>query len=139
MAPDDIFAAQFWPWPDPAIKRDEQGRVLFVNGAFLALYGGTVQDWTGNVVGGWPAPQGPGQPYRFETRIPATDVMDEQVYDWMEMTLADGHAFALARNITMFMGPAATDSIPPQSPDAAIVADTVVADNVPQGGTVTAE
>ena len=43
MSPDDIFAAQFWPWPDPAIKRDLEGRVLFVNAAFLALYGGSVE------------------------------------------------------------------------------------------------
>ena len=102
MSPDDIFAAQFWPWPDPAIKRDAQGRVLFVNAAFLALYGGQVENWRGNAVGGWPAPQAGGlAPYRFETRIPATDG-SEQVYDWMEQTLADGNAFALARNVTVF-------------------------------------
>ena len=102
MSPDDIFAAQFWPWPDPAIKRDAQGRVLFVNAAFLALYGGQVESWRGNAVGGWPAPQAVGAaPYRFETRIPATDGR-EQVYDWMEQTLTDGNAFAIARNVTMF-------------------------------------
>ncbi len=105
MSPDDIFAAQFWPWPDPAIKRDAQGRVLFVNAAFLALYGGRVEDWRGNAVGGWPAPQAVTAqgvaPYRFETRLPAGDG-SEQVYDWMEQTLADGNAFALARNVTVF-------------------------------------
>ena len=102
MSPDDIFAAQFWPWPDPAIKRDAQGRVLFVNAAFLALYGGQVENWRGNAVGGWPAPQANGgMPYRFETRMSATDG-SEQVYDWMEQTLADGSAFALARNVTVF-------------------------------------
>ena len=102
MSPDDIFAAQFWPWPDPAIKRDAQGRVLFVNAAFLALYGGQVENWRGNAVGGWPAPQAGGSaPYRFETRLPAADG-SEQVYDWMEQTLADGNAFALARNVTVF-------------------------------------
>ncbi len=99
MSPDDIFAAQFWPWPDPAIKRDAQGRVLFVNAAFLGLYGGRVEDWRGNAVGGWPAPQ--ADPYRFETRLSGADGV-EQVYDWMEQTLADGHAFALARNVTVF-------------------------------------
>ncbi|MEP3655950.1 MAG: response regulator [Litorimonas sp.] len=102
MSPDDIFAAQFWPWPDPAIKRDAQGRVLFVNAAFLGLYGGQVEDWRGNAVGGWPAPQAGGSaPYRFETRLPGSDG-SEQVYDWMEQTLADGNAFALARNVTVF-------------------------------------
>jgi len=102
MSPDDIFAAQFWPWPDPAIKRDAQGRVLFVNAAFLALYGGQVENWRGNAVGGWPAPQAGGAaPYRFETRIAGADG-SEQVYDWMEQTLADGNAFALARNVTVF-------------------------------------
>jgi len=126
MSPDDIFAAQLWAWPDPAIKRDMEGRVLFVNAAFLQLYGGTVQDWTGNAVGGWPAPQGPGQPYRFETRMPMTADASEQVYDWLEMTLADGHAFALARNITVFMQPSDPQpgaEIPAQMlPDAAAMA-----------------
>ena len=102
MSPDDIFAAQFWPWPDPAIKRDAQGRVLFVNAAFLGLYGGNVEDWRGNAVGGWPAPQGAGAaPYRFETRLPGADGT-EQIYDWMEQSMADGNAFALARNVTAF-------------------------------------
>ena len=102
MSPDDIFAAQFWPWPDPAIKRDAEGRVLFVNAAFLGLYGGQVADWRGNGVGGWPAPQGVGSaPYRFETRIAGADG-HEQIYDWMEQSLADGGAFALARNVTVF-------------------------------------
>ena len=102
MSPDDIFAAQFWPWPDPAIKRDAQGRVLFVNAAFLGLYGGQVESWRGNAVGGWPVPQAGGaDPYRFETRLPGADG-SEQVYDWIEQTLADGNAFALARNVTVF-------------------------------------
>ena len=99
MSPDDIFAAQFWPWPDPAIKRDVQGRILFVNAAFLGLYGGRVEDWRGNAVGGWPAPQ--AAPYRFETRLPDANGV-EQVYDWMEQALADGNSFALARNVTVF-------------------------------------
>jgi len=98
MSPDDIFAAQMWPWPDPALKRDSMGRVLFVNAAFLQMYGGTVDDWRGNAVTGWPAPQPPGLPYRFETRLPSDD--KEQVFDWMEFTLADGNAFAMARNVT---------------------------------------
>jgi CheY-like chemotaxis protein len=103
MSPDDIFAAQFWPWPDPAIKRDAQGRVLFVNAAFLGLYGGQVENWRGNAVGGWPAPQPAGSaPYRFETRMQGADG-SEQVYDWIEQTAGDGNAFALARNVTVFM------------------------------------
>jgi len=80
-------------------------RILFVNAAFLALYGGRVEDWRGNAVGGWSAPQAQTQaatPYRFETRLPAPDG-SEQVYDWMEQTLADGNAFALARNVTVFV------------------------------------
>jgi len=102
MSPDDIFAAQMWPWPDPALKRDAMGRVLFVNAAFLQIYGGQVDDWRGNVITGWPAPQAPGQPYRFETRLPSE--AGEQVYDWMEYTLADGNAFAVARNVTYLFG-----------------------------------
>ena len=117
MSPDDIFAAQFWPWPDPAIKRDPQGRILFVNAAFLGLYGGRVEDWRGNAVGGWPAPQ--AAPYRFETRLPGPDG-SEQVYDWMEQSLADGNSFSLARNVTVFVqapdpDPAAM-SAPEQAP-----------------------
>ena len=121
MSPDDIFAAQFWPWPDPAIKRDAQGRVLFVNAAFLALYGGRVEDWRGNAVGGWAAPQ-VGGPSRFETRLPAGDGT-EQVYDWMEQTLADGHAFALARNVTIFTQ--ALNSTPAENYDPAPQQDAV--------------
>ena len=98
MSPEDIFAAQMWPWPEPALKRDAMGRVLFVNAAFLQMYGGQIDDWRGNIVTGWPAPQPPGMPYRFETRLPSDGV--EQVYDWMEFTLADGNAFAVARNVT---------------------------------------
>ncbi|WP_409432688.1 response regulator [Litorimonas sp. RW-G-Af-16] len=112
MSPDDIFAAQFWPWPDPAVKRDATGRVLFVNAAFLQLYGGQAQDWHDNAIGGWPAPQGPGQPYRFETRIPGQPGEIDQVYDWIEMTMADGSAFTLARNVTAFTVP--TDPHPGQ-------------------------
>ena len=104
MSPDDIFAAQMWPWPDPALKRDAMGRVLFVNAAFLQMYGGQIDDWRGNVVTGWPAPQAPGAPYRFETRLPSDD--GELVYDWMEFTMADGNAFAMARNVTyLFTAP----------------------------------
>lgn len=109
MSSDNAFAAQFWLWPDPAMKRDSQGRILFVNNAFLNLYGGTVEAWTGNVLQGWPAPQPPQQggypvPYRFETRMPAEDPnQGEQVYDWIEQTEANGAAFALARNVTAFV------------------------------------
>ncbi len=104
MSPDDIFAAQMWPWPDPALKRDAMGRVLFVNAAFLQMYGGQIDDWRGNVITGWPTPQAPGLPYRFETRLPSDD--GELVYDWMEFTMADGNAFAMARNVTyLFIAP----------------------------------
>ena len=114
MSPEDIFASQMWPWPEPALKRDSMGRVLFVNAAFLQMYGGQIDDWRGNVVTGWPAPQPPGMPYRFETRLPSND--GEQVYDWMEFTLADGNAFAMARNVTyLFQSP---------EPDPGAVQDT---------------
>ena len=103
MSPEDIFASQMWPWPDPALKRDTMGRVLFMNAAFLQLYGGNIEDWRGNVISGWPAPQPPGMPYRFETRMPSD--LGEQVYDWIEYTLADGSAMALARNVTHFSVP----------------------------------
>ncbi len=120
MSSDTTFAAQFWLWPDPAMKRDSQGRVLFVNAAFLQLYGGSVEAWAGNVLQGWPAPQ-PLQtgiapsPYRFETRIPSHDMtMAEQVYDWIEQTEADGSAFAIARNVSIYAQ--APTSPPPGQP-----------------------
>lgn len=136
MSPDDIFAAQFWPWPDPAIKRDAQGRVLFVNAAFLGLYGGRVEDWRGNAVGGWPAPQAASAtPNRFETRLPGHDGT-EQVYDWMEQTLADGNAFALARNVTVFTqapDPTPTEHIDPSSFVNAQAPETQLAQSAPEG------
>ena len=98
MSPEDIFAAQMWTWPDPTLKRDSMGRVLFVNAAFLQMYGGNIDDWRGNVVTGWPTPQPPGLSNRFETRNPTPE--GENVYDWMEYTQADGNGFAMARNVT---------------------------------------
>ena len=108
MSPQDVFASQMWPWPDPALKRDSMGRVLFMNAAFLQLYGGRIEDWQGNVISGWPAPQPPGMPYRFETRMPVEG--QENVYDWIEYTLADGTAMALARNVTHLQAP--NDPVP---------------------------
>jgi len=104
MSPDDVFAGQMWTWPEPVIKRDSMGRVLFVNAAFLQLYGGTIDAWRGNAVQGWANPQPPGQCYRFETRQAAPQ--GEQVYDWVEYSMADGSAMTLARNITHFLAPA---------------------------------
>ena len=116
MSPDDIFAAQMWPWPEPALKRDSMGRVLFVNAAFLQMYGGQIEDWRGNIVTGWPAPQAPGVPYRFETRMPSEQ--DEQIYDWMEFTMADGNAFAMARNVTyLYQTPDPDPGIADQPPE----------------------
>ena len=98
MSSDEIFAAQMWPWPDPMLKRDAQGRILFVNAAFLRIYGGQVQDWHGNGVAGWPMPTGGATPNRFETRLPAPD--GESIYDWVEYTLADGGTLGIARDVT---------------------------------------
>jgi len=117
MSPDDVFASQMWPWPEPALKRDSMGRVLFVNAAFLQMYGGQIEDWRGNIVTGWAAPQAPGMPYRFETRLPSED--GEQVYDWMEFTMADGNAFAMARNVTyLFQAPDPDPGIAEPVPEA---------------------
>jgi len=110
MSPDDVFAAQMWPWPDPVIKRDSAGRVLFINAAFLSLYGGRVETWTGQPVMGWPAPNPQGHPYRFETR--AGTAPDDIIYDWVEVMMADGTALAIARDVTAYKPPAHTQAVP---------------------------
>ena len=118
MSSNEIFAAQMWPWPDPMLKRDTQGQILFVNAAFLRLYGGQVQDWHGSSVNGWPAPLGGPAPNRFETRMPSPQV--ETVYDWLEYTLADGGALAIARDVTELLPVPEPDpahsALPPQMP-----------------------
>lgn len=101
MSTDQIFAAQMWSWTDPMIKRDSQGRILVVNAAFLQLYGGTVENWTGNPIQGWPQPKSPGEISRFESRIPLP-TGGETVYDWMECTHRDGTAIAMARDVTAY-------------------------------------
>ena len=104
MSADEVLASNLWPWPDPLLKRDQAGNVLFVNAAFLQLYGGQVQDWCGKPLAGWPAPVNAGA-QRFETRIGAAP--DESVFDWVESVMADGNALAIARNVTVFMTPPA--------------------------------
>ncbi len=101
MSTDQIFAAQMWSWADPMIKRDSHGRILVVNAAFLQLYGGSVENWTGNPVQGWPMPKSPGEISRFESRIPLP-TGGETVYDWMECTHQDGTAIAMARDVTAY-------------------------------------
>lgn len=113
MSPDEIFASQMWNWPDPMLKRDAYGRIMFVNAAFLNMYGGNVANWQGNVVGGWPAPVPGPTPIRFETRMPQHDVNGqpiERVYDWMEYVLADGNALGFARDVTNLLMP---NDVPP--------------------------
>lgn len=130
-SPDDIFAAQFWAWPDPALKRDAHGRVIFVNAAFLHLFGGTVDAWRGQVVQGWAPPQPGPQPNRFEIRTPAGDGYPEQVYDWLESCGQDGSGFALARNVTAFVTTAiaAPDPVPQADTPPVEQATHTVADN----------
>lgn len=123
-SPDDIFAAQFWAWPDPALKRDAHGRVLFVNAAFLQLFGGSVEAWRGQIVQGWSAPQPGPAPSRFEIRTPAAEGYPEQVYDWLESCAADGTAFALARNVTPFVE---TQPVAAQPVDSAPVYEAIQA------------
>jgi len=102
MSADEILAANLWPWPDPLLKRDRAGNIVFVNAAFLQLYGGRAQDWSGRPVSGWPAPVPQGA-QRFETRAGEPD--SESVYDWVEMVMADGNAMAIARNVTALIAP----------------------------------
>ncbi len=104
MSADEVLASSLWPWPDPLLKRDRSGLVLFVNAAFLQLYGGQMQDWCGKPLAGWPAPANVGA-QRFETRI--GDGLNENVFDWVESPMADGNALAIARNVTVFTALAA--------------------------------
>jgi len=112
MSADEVLASSLWPWPDPLLKRDQSGLVLFVNAAFLQLYGGQIHDWCGKPLAGWPVPVNAGA-QRFETRIGAAP--NENVYDWVESTMADGNALAIARNVTIFMT-APTPQIPEVAP-----------------------
>jgi len=123
MSADEVLASNLWPWPDPLLKRDRSGLVLFVNAAFLQLYGGQVQDWCGKPLAGWPAPVSAGA-QRFETRIGAAP--NESVFDWVENTMADGNALAIARNVTVFVSVPAPQMAPVpepvQAPAQAVVA-----------------
>jgi len=112
MSTDHVFAAQMWTWADPMIKRDAQGCILVVNAAFLQLYGGNVESWTGVPIQGWPMPKGPGEISRFESRVPLP-TGGETVYDWMECTLQDGSALAMARDVTAYAVQPAQPSIAP--------------------------
>lgn len=128
MSADEVLAANLWPWPDPLLKRDRDGQVLFVNAAFLQLYGGRIEDWRGNVIAGWPAPGLQGA-QRFETR--AGEAPHEMIYDWVEMMMADGNAMAIARNVTALIPaptPPANVSLPPlqatETPPAANIVES---------------
>ncbi len=102
MSVDEVLASSLWLWPDPLLKRDRAGHVLFVNAAFLHLYGGQAQDWYAKPLVGWPAPVMSGA-QRFETRI--GEGATQNIYDWVESAMADGNALAIARNVTVFMTP----------------------------------
>jgi len=111
MSPDNVFAAQMWSWPDPMIKRDEFGRVIFLNAAFLSLYGGRVEDWQGNIVTGWPAPHVEQGINRFETNLATPN--GEYIFDWLEYSHGEGHALAIARDVTAFVGRNAVAEVAP--------------------------
>ena len=122
MSPDNVLAAQMWSWPDAVIKRDGNGVVMFVNAAFLGLYGGRVEDWQGMGLSGWNPPPSPGQVVRFETRLPGLQA--ERVFDWIEAAdTQTGTALAVARDVTAltpvaspvppFAAPPPADSPPP--------------------------
>lgn len=102
MSANETFAALMWAWPGPVLKRDQNGRVVIVNAAFLQLYGGSVEDWHGNSVAGWPAPGAPGTSGRFESKIPQADGT-EITYDWLECVMADGSAVTIARDVTAIL------------------------------------
>ncbi|MGB0908258.1 MAG: response regulator [Maricaulaceae bacterium] len=127
MSPNDMFAAQMWSWPDPLLKRDMQGRILFVNEAFLRLYGGQVHDWHGNTLGGWPAPQANLIPSRFDTRAPGPTHSDgqvgpERIYDWLEYCLNDGGALCIGRDVTDLLAAQPTAPVAPV-PQAPLIPD----------------
>lgn len=127
MSADEVLASNLWPWPDPLLKRDQAGNVLFVNAAFLQLYGGQVQNWCGKPLAGWPGPVSAGA-QRFETRIGAAP--DESVFDWVESIMADGNALAIARNVTVFMAPptSAAEQIIPAKPEPQIQAPVLASE-----------
>ena len=99
MSLDEVLASSLWAWPDPLVKRTQAGQVMFVNAAFLQIYGGQAQEWSGRPVDGWPAPVQMGA-QRFESRAGTGE--HQQVFDWVESTMGDGNALAIARNVTVF-------------------------------------
>ena len=109
--PDDILAAQLWPWPDPVMKRDPYGRILFVNHAFLQMFGGSIEQWHGQVLDGWHTPQAGGGVHRFEIRMPGPNG-SEQVHDWMEQSDVHGNGLAMARDISDYLTHAAAPAQP---------------------------
>ena len=121
MAPDQAFAAQMWLWPDALVKRDANGAILFVNAAFLALYGGRVEDWHGMGLSGWANPPAANTSQRFETR--SATVNGEAVYDWIESAGPDGSALAIARDVS--------ELLPPPGGQPMAVAEPIAAANAP--------
>lgn len=100
MAQENIFAAHMWSWPDPVLQRDMLGRIIFVNTAFLNVYGDTAQNWHGHRIADWPNPDPTAGINRFETRFVACEPSVEIIYDWLEYILPDGLALAIARDVT---------------------------------------
>ena len=100
MSSDEILAASLWAWPDPVVKRDKTGAVIFVNAAFLQFYGGQDTDWAGKLIPNWPDVVSTGA-QRFETRH--GDENMAVAFDWVETILSDGHALVIARNINQYV------------------------------------
>ncbi len=122
MSANDVLAANLWLWPDPLMKCNGVGQVIFVNAAFLQIYGGSAHDWSGKTVEGWPPAVRNGA-QRFETRIGAAG--EETIFDWVQMRMDDGNVMAIARNVTALITQAKAQANPPAAPQAAAVPQPV--------------
>ncbi len=80
------------------VVRGADGRVVRVNAAFLAAFGGRAEDWAGRWFAVAPGLGEPGQARRFDAAMQTR--AGSRFIEWSETPLAGGGAVALGRDVT---------------------------------------
>ena len=80
------------------VVRGADGRVLRVNAAFLAAFGGRAEDWSGRWFAVAPGLGEPGQARRFDAAMQTR--AGSRFIEWSETPLDGGGAVALGRDVT---------------------------------------